>query len=107
MANPETVLKRHILLALNRLPYARFFNNPIGFDELRGIHYGLAKGSSDLIGIVRGRFVGLEVKTIKGREEDDQRLWRECITRLGGFAYVVRSVDEAVRIVQQIPEARP
>ena len=62
------------------------------------VRYGLAKGSSDLIGILKpsGRLVSLEVKTESGRVSPEQELWLAMIRRFGGFAAVVRSVDDAL-----------
>lgn len=102
--NPETILKREILLALNAIPGVRFWNNVVGFDDITKTHYGLAKGSADLIGTAHGRFVGLEVKTPKGRLSPDQKLWLEAVNRLGGVGAVVRSVDEAIQIVTRITQ---
>lgn len=64
----------------------------------RFVRYGLAPGSSDLVGILRGsgRFVALEVKTPKGKLHDEQKSWLRLVRDAGGFAAVVRSVQEAV-----------
>ena len=50
---------------------------------------------SDLIGCLNGRFVALEVKTATGRATSEQRLWLDLVRRHGGFAAIVRSVDDA------------
>lgn len=64
--------------------------------EVSRVRYGLAPGSADLVGVLSpGRFFALEVKTPKGRAAEEQRLWLELVRRMGGFAAVVRSVDEA------------
>jgi hypothetical protein len=59
------------------------------------VRYGLAVGSADLIGCLDGRFVALEVKAAAGRTSPEQRQWLDLVRRNGGFACVVRSVDEA------------
>jgi hypothetical protein len=63
------------------------------------VRYGLAVGSSDLVGLVDGRFVGLETKTADGRLTPEQVRWAERIRRKGGFVTCVRSADEAVEAV--------
>ena len=87
------------------LPGVVFWRNQTGFtkEEDRGIRYGLAVGSSDLIGIVDGRFAALEVKTDKRKTEptDDQKRFMRCVRRAGGFACVVRSVEEALAAVER------
>lgn len=78
----------------------------------RKVHtrYGLAVGSSDLIGIVRmvytdrpdvGRFVALECKTATGRITEEQDLFLNLVRRFGGFACVVRSVVDATNAVDR------
>ena len=59
------------------------------------MRYGLAVGSADLIGCLGGRFIALEVKAAAGRTSPEQRQWLDLVRRNGGFAAVVRSVDEA------------
>jgi hypothetical protein len=59
------------------------------------VRYGLAVGSSDLIGCLNGRFIALEVKTPTGRASPQQRQWLDLVRRHGGFAAIVRSVEDA------------
>jgi len=57
--------------------------------------WGLPKGAADLIGVLNGRFVALEVKSAKGRLSEHQRLWGELVRSRGGFYAAVRSVADA------------
>tara|TARA_R110000868_G_scaffold17606_6_gene76883 strand:- start:2014 stop:2340 length:327 start_codon:yes stop_codon:yes gene_type:complete len=86
-----------IRLALTDEPGLVLWRNNTGVAEHRGarVRYGLAVGSADLIGCLDGRFVALEVKTAVGRASTEQRQWLELVRRHGGFAAVVRSVEEA------------
>lgn len=69
-------------------------------------------GAADLIGILQetvseelhagtcrgrviGRFFALEIKAANGRCSPEQELWLNLVRQRGGFAAVVRSVDEA------------
>jgi hypothetical protein len=83
------------------------------------VPYGLCPGSSDLIGMVPvdvinslehmklGVYVGLEVKTPKGREREEQKLYRELVTKRGGVVEVVRSVQDAHDVIERIKELEP
>lgn len=87
--------------ALGKDPRVVLWTNPVGEAKTsRGAHvtYGLAKGSSDLIGILRpsGRFVALEVKTGAAVATKDQRLFLALVRGAGGVAAIVRSVDDAL-----------
>lgn len=129
MAESEAEIKRKILLARSDGKTMILFNNPCGVGYqgqiqtlpdgsvvVRGprrITFGLTPGGSDLIGIqavlitpdmagqVFGRFVAVEVKNLRWRERDDQKNFREVITKLGGLGIVARSVDDVRAALQQ------
>lgn len=86
-----------IRVALSGEPGLVLWRNNVGIAEHRGqrVRYGLAVGSADLVGCLDGRFVALEVKTATGRVAPEQKLWLDLVRRYGGFAAIVRSVDEA------------
>lgn len=67
------------------------------------MRYGLQKGSADLIGVLapEGRFLALEVKTPKGRISKEQELFLSLVRKQGGFACVVRSVDDALAAIER------
>jgi len=93
----EGHIQDEIRLALSDEPGLVLWRNNTGVAEHRGarVRYGLAVGSADLIGCLDGRFIALEVKTSTGRATPEQRQWLDLVRRYGGFACVVRSVDEA------------
>ncbi len=64
-------------------------------------HYGLCVGCSDLIGMIGPRFMAMELKTLRGRLTDKQRLFLELIEERDGFACVVRATPEdAMRAIE-------
>jgi hypothetical protein len=101
MANRETALMKAIRVAVCILPGCRAWRNSRGFDERAKAEYGLAKGASDLIGIVDGRFLALEVKVPGETPTDDQQRFIDAINRLGGVGAVVRSVDDALEVIRR------
>ena len=82
-------------VALSRAGATMFRNNcgsaehwtPRGVQRVR---YGLAEGSADLVGLVDGRFVAVEVKAHDGRISAEQEQWLALVRRSGGFAAVLR-----------------
>lgn len=95
----ERSIQTAIRLALGREPDLTLWRNETGVAEHRGRHvrYGLCVGSADLIGILApsGRFVALELKTAHGRVSPEQTRFLDLVRKRGGFAAVVRSVEDA------------
>lgn len=52
------------------------------------------RGTSDVLGIVAGRLVALEVKTDVGRVDPAQIAFLNKVRACGGLAAVVRSLDD-------------
>ena len=55
---------------------------------------GSEKGVSDIIGIYKGKFLAIEVKTEKGRLSKHQEEFLDHVVWNGGIAIVARSVDD-------------
>lgn len=134
----ETNLVREIMLRLCKIPGVRLFRNNTGtgwqgngsftaphrmtvnvekgdvvLKQGRIIHFGLCKGSSDLIGFksitvtpeMVGKtisvFMGVEVKTASGRLTAEQIAFAETINRFGGIGIVARNEDEAAELLNK------
>lgn len=83
----ESDITKSILKYLKTLP--RCF-----FSKEHGGIYGTS-GIPDIIVCIDGRFIALEVKTQKGKTTPLQNAAIRKIRSSGGFAFVVRSVEEA------------
>ena len=113
--NQETKIQRAIMLALSEMGCLVFKNETSGawvgkkihqagqqvtLSDARMIKFGLAVGSSDLIGLTAsGQFFAIEVKTPKGRATKEQLNFITQIRSQGGLAGIARSVDEARAII--------
>ena len=111
----ESALVASIRLALGKDARVVLWRNntgsalrDFGAAGMRPLKYGLCVGSSDLIGIVapHGRLIALEVKTASGRVTREQQQFLDLVQKMGGVARVVRSVDEALRAVEDAQVAR-
>lgn len=60
------------------------------------------KGIPDIIVIVNGKFVGLEVKRPKTYQSEAQKEFEYECKKNGGEYYVVRSIDDVMKIEKQI-----
>ena len=101
----EAQIQDAIRLELGKVPDLVLWRNNVGIAEhwngksVDIVKYGLAPGSSDLIGLLgpRGRWIALEVKSETGVASPEQMKFLRLVQRMGGFACIVRSVDEAVK----------
>jgi hypothetical protein len=94
----ENELQRDVRAALARTRKVLIFRNNVGVHVDIGVRYGLAPGSSDLIGccMPSGRFFAGELK-VKGRHPTpEQAAFITAINQAGGYACLIRSVEEAL-----------
>lgn len=98
----ESDIQTAIRVRLGAEPDLMLMRNAIGA-PLFAAHYGLPKGSADLVGLIApsGRFFALEVKTSTGRVRPEQVRWLAAVRRFGGFGCVVRSVEEALAAIER------
>jgi len=111
---PEARIQREIMLALSQAGCLVWRNNTgqawqgkqihraqdqITLSQCRPVHFGLCKGSSDLICISpEGFFVAIEVKTSKGRATNEQETFISAVNKAGGRAGIARNPEEALDI---------
>ena len=114
--NKETPLINKILGALASRPDTRLWRNVtahawvgkkvgqfgprVVLDPAQPIQAGLCKGSADIIGLHKGRFVAMEVKTGKQRPTTPQKRFLAMVRSQGGIAGVVRSVEDATKLLE-------
>lgn len=109
----ESQLQDLIRLVLGSDPAGVWWRNNIGVAEIRGykVRFGVGgAGGSDLVGLFRGVFVAVEVKTPVGRLSPDQKLYQRLVEAKGGVFAVVRSEEDAHALLadlhQRFPEVR-
>ena len=116
LSNSETKIQQEIRLALGQRSDLRLFRNETGKlpDPRTGrwVQFGLAKGSSDLIGFKTvkitpemigeeiAQFVSIEIKTERGKLTDIQKNWLQKVQSSGGIVGVARTVKDALNILK-------
>lgn len=109
----EQRIQQEIRLALGRGDVRLWRNNTGCLQDRRGqmVRFGLAPGSSDLIGLRRIRigpehvgmdlavFAAVEVKDARGRASPEQKQFLQVINELGGLGGIARSIDDAHSIL--------
>jgi hypothetical protein len=92
-----------ILIAINPR-FGLFWKNETGAVKMPSgsfVRFGL-KGSSDILGVCRGRFVAIEVKTGEATLRKSQRNFREAVTKNGGIYCLARNVEGVVDLLKSI-----
>jgi hypothetical protein len=103
----EQDLVRRIIATVNASGLAEVWRCHSGMVKVRRAFMHLAPvGTPDIIGFLRdGRFLGLECKLPKEQPTAEQKATLARIVAAGGVADVVRSVDEAVALIQHALDA--
>ena len=100
----EHDIQNAVRLKLSELGYAVFRINTGRFKlaDGRWFDVGVPKGFSDLIAVKNGRIYFLEVKTAAGKASPEQLNFITVMRdRYGCAAGIVRSVDDAVKLVEE------
>jgi hypothetical protein len=83
---------------LEWLGYRRIFhyrNNSGGFRDANKHFYRFgALGSPDIVCVIGGIYVGIEVKDLKGRQNPNQVEFQSQLEKAGGIYVVARSIED-------------
>lgn len=102
----EADIQQSIRLALGLEQGLVLWRNNVGAafhaETKRPVQYGVGgTGGSDLIGLLNGRFIALEIKSSTGRVRPEQADFINLVRATGGFAAIVRSVEEARAAIER------
>lgn len=114
MSKSEQAVMNDILLELARHGVLLFRNNTGALKDEHGrlVRFGLAVGSSDLIGMTPititqdmvgeklAVFTAIEAKASRGKATSRQQAFIRRVIELGGLAGVARSVEDALKIIK-------
>lgn len=82
-----------------------FYRNNTGAYKPEGsgrfIRYGFP-GSSDIVGIIQGRYIAIEAKTERGKQSDKQKAFQERVEASGGVYLLVHSLDELIEAMKPL-----
>jgi hypothetical protein len=95
------LLKRHPKVAQCWRQNSGTFQERNRDGSVRYIRANTQRGMSDIMGVLKdGRTLAIEVKSRTGRMRPGQEEFLQTIRSAGGVAGVVRSVDDAVRLLE-------
>jgi hypothetical protein len=96
----ESDIQRQILdyLTLKRIFHYR--NNSGAFKDKAGHFYRFgALGSPDIICIIAGQYVGIEVKALRGRQSEHQMEFQRKLEDAGGRYVLAYSLDDVINVI--------
>ncbi len=100
----EKMIETSILDYLRLLPRCRVWKNQTvgiynpttkAYMKLKGVHSG--KGSPDIIGVIDGKFIGIEVKKPVGSQISQEQIhFINDIRKAGGIAFFANSLEQVI-----------
>lgn len=103
MANLEKHIQRYVLDRLQLLENqgkAYFFRansfagRLVRYNGTQGHIHNAKPGCPDVIALINGRFVGIELKSFAGRQSKEQKQAQERIEALGGIYRIIRMPED-------------
>jgi len=100
----ESNIQQLIRMELSRLGARIWRNNSGMLRDANGtpVRYGLCVGSSDLIGIYKGRFIAIEVKQPNKKPTSEQVNFIRIVRENGGLADVLTSERDCENFLKEI-----
>ena len=79
------------------------------YDRKKGVYRkGVQRrGVPDIIGIINGRFIGIEVKIGKDRQSADQKEIEREINDAGGVYFIAKSYDDYLNKIAEYDTRKP
>jgi len=76
-------------------------NSQNAIDGNRNKMKGLIAGRSDLVLYYAGRAYMIELKTLKGRQADEQKVWQKLIESHGFMYFIIKDLKEFQQLVTE------
>lgn len=103
MVSTEKATQKACLDYLEALNIFHYRNNSgatviEGVRGKRFVRFG-ATGSPDIIVVIKGRYIGFEIKDVKGKQSEGQIAFQKALETAGGAYHVIKSIDDFISII--------
>ena len=96
----EKATQAAILKYLTAKRIFHYRNNSGAFKRDDGHFYRFgALGSPDIVCVFKGRYIGIECKDIKGKQNENQIAFQKALEDAGGLYLLVQSLDDITKIL--------
>lgn len=87
------------LLTANRIFFYRQNSGALKDKTGRTVYFG-TPGAPDILAVIRGIYVGIEVKDVKGKLNANQEAFKAQLEKAGGIYLTIRNIDELVAFLK-------
>ena len=95
----EADIQRHILMWLDYVKIFHYRNNSGAFKREDGHFYRFgAVGSPDIICVIGGKYIGIEVKAAKGKQSENQKTFQKELEKAGGKYILARKLEDVYEL---------
>lgn len=98
----ESQIQRSVLDYLAKRQILHYRQNSGAFVD-KNLHYykfSSMNGLPDIVAIIEGYYVALEIKDAKGKLNDNQVVFRKNLLDSGGIYFTIRSLAEAIEAIE-------
>lgn len=96
----ESEVQRAILDYLELRGIFHYRNNSGGFRDAKNHFYRFgAVGSPDIVCVVNGQYVGLEIKAPGGKQSEHQKEFQRRLEKAGGRYIVAYAIDDVMKFI--------
>ena len=71
----------------------------IFYADVQGSRF-TTKGFPDMVAVINGLFIGLEFKTYRGKQSEDQKKFQRKLENAGGFYFLPKTLEDVKIIVE-------
>lgn len=61
------------------------------------IKFTSINGVPDIVAVIKGKYVGIELKDEKGKQSEDQKTFQKNLEQAGGEYWLIRDLDELIK----------
>jgi len=98
----EKEIQKQILQYLALSGVFHYRNNTGGFRDYRNHFYQFGTlGSPDIVCVIKGKYIGIEVKCKKNKQSDHQKAFQESLEKAGGEYFLCYSLDDAREVIDK------
>ena len=101
MKSTEKETQSACLQLLEAMGVFHYRQNSGAFKAAHGsfIRFG-SPGAPDIVAVIKGRYIGIEIKDLKAKQNENQLIFQGRLEKAGGVYIVIRNIDELINFLK-------